>query len=239
MRRRAPRRHGVRRRRRRRPLDRPGQGGRLLHGDQRRGRHRRHGTPTSAAGSARPSRSSRRGSSASTTVEFLGLPDGILEYGVPLRRAIAEVVRRHRPEIVITGNFRDTWGGRQPQPGRPHRRPAGRRSTPSATPATAGSSPSSSPTASSRGAACARSGRSAPRRPTHGVDTTDTFDAGVASLRGAPAYIDGLGWENFDPREFLEGMSRGRPASGSASRFAATFEVFPLGWGRLSRPFVS
>lgn len=45
------------------------------------------------------------------TVEFLGLPDGVLEYGVPLRRAIAEVVRRHRPEIVITTNFRETWDG--------------------------------------------------------------------------------------------------------------------------------
>src|SRR3954453_17351070 len=30
-------------------------------------------------------------------VEFLGLPDGILEYGVPLRRELAAVVRRHRP----------------------------------------------------------------------------------------------------------------------------------------------
>ncbi|WP_278259527.1 PIG-L deacetylase family protein [Nocardioides convexus] len=47
-----------------------------------------------------------------STVEFLGLPDGVLEYGVALRRVLAEVVRRHRPEIVVTGNFRDTWGGR-------------------------------------------------------------------------------------------------------------------------------
>ena len=46
------------------------------------------------------------------TVEFLGLPDGILEYGVPLRRELAAVVRRHRPQIVVTGNFTDTWGGR-------------------------------------------------------------------------------------------------------------------------------
>ena len=45
------------------------------------------------------------------TVDFLGLPDGVLEYGVPLRRAICAAVRRHRPEIVITNNFRDTWGG--------------------------------------------------------------------------------------------------------------------------------
>src|SRR5688500_15247935 len=45
-------------------------------------------------------------------VDFLGLQDGVLEYGVPLRRVSAEVVRRHRPEIVVTGNFRDSWGGR-------------------------------------------------------------------------------------------------------------------------------
>ena len=43
-------------------------------------------------------------------VEFLGFPDGTLEYGLPLRAAVAQVVRRHRPEIVITGNFRDTFG---------------------------------------------------------------------------------------------------------------------------------
>ena len=45
------------------------------------------------------------------TVDFLGLADGVLEYGVGLRRAICAAVRRHRPEIVITNNFRDTWGG--------------------------------------------------------------------------------------------------------------------------------
>jgi len=44
-------------------------------------------------------------------VEFLSQPDGGVEYGVPLRRALARVVRRHRPEIVITTNCRDTWDG--------------------------------------------------------------------------------------------------------------------------------
>ena len=44
-------------------------------------------------------------------VDFLGFQDGVIEYGVPLRRAIAQVVRGYRPDIVITGNFRDTWGG--------------------------------------------------------------------------------------------------------------------------------
>src|SRR5581483_3740266 len=48
------------------------------------------------------------------TVEFLGHPDGVLEYGLPLRRDIARAVRRHRPEVVITTNFRDTYGGTFP-----------------------------------------------------------------------------------------------------------------------------
>src|SRR5919107_2027235 len=44
------------------------------------------------------------------TVQFLGFPDGVVQYGLPLRAAVADVVRRYRPEIVITGNFRDTYG---------------------------------------------------------------------------------------------------------------------------------
>src|SRR6478609_2907094 len=45
------------------------------------------------------------------TVDFLHQPDGILEYGVPMRRLLTAEIRRHRPDIVITGNFRDTFGG--------------------------------------------------------------------------------------------------------------------------------
>ena len=51
-----------------------------------------------------------------------------------------------------------------------------------------------------------------------------------ASESAHRAYIEGLGWENWDPREFLEGMSR---ATGQrlGVAFAAPFEVFPMGWG--------
>jgi hypothetical protein len=64
----------------------------------------------------------------------------------------------------------------------------------------------------------------------HGVDTTATFAAGVASLRAHSAYIEGLGWEHFDPEEFLEGMAR--PAGTRLGVPMATpFEVFPMGWG--------
>jgi LmbE family N-acetylglucosaminyl deacetylase len=44
-----------------------------------------------------------------TEVEFLGFRDGVLEAGPDLRRAIAGAIRRHRPELVVTGFFGATW----------------------------------------------------------------------------------------------------------------------------------
>ncbi|MEV4743183.1 PIG-L deacetylase family protein [Streptomyces sp. NPDC049555] len=46
-----------------------------------------------------------------TAVEFLGHTDGVLEYGMALRREVAAAVRRHRPELVLTLNHHDTWPG--------------------------------------------------------------------------------------------------------------------------------
>ena len=45
------------------------------------------------------------------TVEFLDHPDGVVEYGLPLRRDIARAIRVHRPEVVITLNFEMRFGG--------------------------------------------------------------------------------------------------------------------------------
>lgn len=42
-------------------------------------------------------------------VEFLSFPDGLLEAGVDLRRAVAGAIRRHRPDVVITINGDDFW----------------------------------------------------------------------------------------------------------------------------------
>ncbi len=61
-------------------------------------------------------------------------------------------------------------------------------------------------------------------------ETTDTFDQGVSSLAAHAAYIEGLGWENWDPREFLEGFGR-QTGQRLGVAFAASFEVFPMGWG--------
>src|SRR4051812_44067235 len=45
-----------------------------------------------------------------STVDFIGLPDGLLEPNLELRRAIAGAIRRHRPDVVFTMNFELTWG---------------------------------------------------------------------------------------------------------------------------------
>lgn len=162
-------------------------------------------------------------------VEFLGLPDGVLEYGVNLRREIAASVRRHRPDIVLTGNFRDTWGGVNLNQADHIAvgkavldavRDAGNRWI-----FTEQVESGLEPWGDVRAVWAFGSPQA-----THAVDTTETFDAGVASLEAHRAYIDGLGWENFDAREFLEGMARSAGQE-LAVAFAAPFEVFPMGWG--------
>lgn len=162
-------------------------------------------------------------------VEFLGQPDGVLEYGVALRKVICAAIRRHRPEIVITNNFRATWGGESLNQadhiavGRATLdavRDAGNRWV-FADQIAAGLQPWG-------GVRQVWAAGSPGSR--HAVDTTATFDRGVASLDAHRAYIDGLGWEFFDPREFLEGGAR--PAGTRLGMpMAATFEVFSMGWG--------
>lgn len=45
-------------------------------------------------------------------VEFLdGHTDGVIEYGTPLRRDLALAIRRHRPEVVLSGNRHETFMG--------------------------------------------------------------------------------------------------------------------------------
>lgn len=78
-------------------------------------------------------------------VEFLDHHDGVVEYGLDLRRDIAAAIRRHRPELIVTLNHRDTWGGAQGGGywNTPTTRPsAGPCWTRPVTPGTAGSSPS-------------------------------------------------------------------------------------------------
>ncbi len=161
-------------------------------------------------------------------VEFLRLPDGVLEYGVALRATIAQVVRRLRPEIVITNNFRETWGGETLNQadhiavGRATLdavRDAGNRWIFADQLADGTLEPWG-------GVRQVWANGSPDSR--HGVDTTATFARGVASLQAHTAYISGLGWADFDPEEFLEAAARS-VGTRLGTTFGTTFEVFKTG----------
>jgi LmbE family N-acetylglucosaminyl deacetylase len=137
------------------------------------------------------------------TVEFLGHPDGLVEYGVGLRRDIAAAIRRHRPEIVLTMNHELTWGGVAINHA-DHRAvglaaldacrdAANRWLHPDLGEAWSGV----------RAAYVAAMGET-----THYVDVSATIDRGVASLREHRAYLDGLGTD-FDPDTFLRSAAAG------------------------------
>ena len=156
-------------------------------------------------------------------VEFLGFPDGVLEYSLDLRRAVARAVRRHQPNVVITGNHRDSWG-----PGMPNQADHiafGRAVLDGVRDAanrwvfhelldeglqpwrTSSIFVASSPLA------------------THGVDVTETFDRGVASLEAHSEYLRGLGSHAMsEPREILETFARST-GTRLGCRFAVPFEV--------------
>ncbi|MFD4671556.1 PIG-L deacetylase family protein [Lentzea sp. NPDC058450] len=158
-----------------------------------------------------------------TDVEFLDHPDGTIEYGVPLRRDIASAIRRHKPEFVITGNYRETWPGGglnmadHIAVGRATVdavRDAGNRwifpelgleKWEGVRYVAAASSPLS----------------------THAVDITDSFDASVASLRAHKAYLEALSGDMADPEPFLRSM-----AENVGKRFggvlATSFELLAL-----------
>jgi LmbE family N-acetylglucosaminyl deacetylase len=156
-------------------------------------------------------------------VEFLDHPDGLVEYGVRLRRDLAAAFRRLRPELVLTMNFELTWGDGGTVNHADHRavglavldacRDA---ANPwvfgEAGPAWAGI----------RHVFVAASGD-----PTHFADVTATMDAGVASLREHRVYIEGLGRE-FDPDEFLRNMA-GYVGLGAGCEYAVGFRRYSAG----------
>jgi LmbE family N-acetylglucosaminyl deacetylase len=161
-------------------------------------------------------------------VEFLDHRDGVVEYGLPLRRDIARAVRRHRPEIVITATFAVLAAGFVSQAD--HRavglatldgaRDAGNRWV--------------FPELGEEGLEPWGGVRwvcfgGAPE-PNCGVDVSDFLDRGVASLRAHRAYFEGLGDGSSDPDQIVRWIaSAGGPRLGVAA--AALFEAYSLEFG--------
>ena len=152
----------------------------------------------------------------------MGHRDGIVEYGVPLRRDLAAAFRRLNPDVVITASFDLTWGENGPVNHSDHRAlglavldacrdAANGWVFPEAGP----------PCAGIRDAYVAASGD-----PTHFVDVTATINAGIASLREHRAYLEGLGGD-FDPDEFLRNMA-GFVGLGAGCEYAVGFRRYPM-----------
>ena len=68
------------------------------------------GVPPDVAGPLREEEERRSAAVVGVTeVDFLDHRDGVLVQGPELRRDLAAAIRRHRPELVVTGYFGATW----------------------------------------------------------------------------------------------------------------------------------
>ena len=154
-------------------------------------------------------------------VDFLDLPDGLLQPGLALREALATSIRLHQPEVVISISFDDRWGPTGPYNHSDHRvlgialidatrDAANRWLFPEAGP----------PWNGVRWLAFAGS-----TAPTHAVDVTDHIADGIASLRCHQTYIDALGGE-FDPDAFLRANAESAGAILGVD-YAVSFSVVP------------
>jgi LmbE family N-acetylglucosaminyl deacetylase len=160
-------------------------------------------------------------------VEFLDYRDGVISEGSDLRRDIVRAIRRHRPEVVVTGAFTVRMiGGMTNQAD--HRvvglatldaaRDAGNRWI---FPELADEG--LEPWGGVRYVCVAGA-----ERPTHGVDVTgEPLQRGIRSLAAHAEYTKALGAGAFEPGPFLTWVARmGGPAMGVAE--AALFDVHVL-----------
>lgn len=133
-------------------------------------------------------------------VEFLGLPDGLVVEGLDLRMLLTGVIRRHRPDVLLSINHRDSWGG--PSWNHPDHRAVGRSLLDAARDA---ANPWVFPERGEAWGGVRFAAFSGSPNATHAVDVGETFDAGVRSLECHRAYLDNLGGSMASPDEFLRG----------------------------------
>lgn len=151
------------------------------------------GLPPAQAGPLREDEERRGAAIVGVEVmEFGDHADGRLEEGLGLRRDVARAIRRHRPELLVTLNFAETWG---PARARGHLRPAALLSSPVRVQGSsvsrsggAGSSPSASP----RSARASTEARSI--RPGHAGSVIRSTTSGSMSVTSANVARTCPGW---------------------------------------------
>jgi LmbE family N-acetylglucosaminyl deacetylase len=160
-----------------------------------------------------------------TSVEFLDHADGSVEPGLVLRRDLARTVRAHKPDVVLSINFRESWG-----PGswnHVDHRVVGEALLDAVRDA---ANPWMFTELRDEGLEAWDAVRfvafNASTEPSHYVDVSDSIDRGVESLRAHAAYLEGLG-DGTDPDEFLRGSARAVGEQVGVP-YAVAFEVI---WG--------
>ena len=160
-------------------------------------------------------------------VEFLDHTDGVVEYGLPLRRDIARAIRTHRPEIIVSGAYDIRMFGSMVNQA-DHRavglavldaaRDAGNRWI----------FPELLDEGLEPWGGVRFVGYAGADRPSHGVDVTgEPLQRGIASLAAHAEYTKGLGASGFEPGPFLTWMARTNGAALGVEA-AVLFDVFML-----------
>jgi LmbE family N-acetylglucosaminyl deacetylase len=161
------------------------------------------------------------------TVEFLdGYADGLVEHGLPLRRDLAGAIRRHRPDVLVSINYRDRWGPGSPFNHADHRN-VGRALLDAARDAANRWLFTEQLDDATRPWATRLAAFNGSPSATHAVDVTGFLDHGIASLRAHRMYLTGLGDAGTDPDGFLRGTAESVGARQGVEH-AVAFEVVPL-----------
>ncbi len=156
------------------------------------------------------------------SLEFLDHADGLVTYGLELRRDLAAAIRRHRPEVLISGSFRESWGGYSWN--HADHRALGPALLDAARDA---GNPWLFPEAGEAWDGVRFALFAASPRSTHGVDVSDHLDMGVASLTCHSVYLEHLGEDAPDPDQMLRGFAASAgPRLGV--EYAVPFEFFEL-----------
>ncbi len=149
-----------------------------------------------------------------STLEYLDHPDGLVTEGVELRRDLTAAIRRLRPDIVVSINFRESWGG--PSWNHPDHRAVGRAALDAIRDA---GNRWLFPEAGEAWDGTRFVAFNASPQATHAVDVTDHLESGIASLRCHQTYLDAL-----DDAPDPDAMLRGAAAS-VGERFGCEYAV--------------
>lgn len=132
-----------------------------------------------------------------SVVEFLDHIDGLIEPDLVLRRDLSEAIRRHQPEVILSINHRDSWGGQSWN--HADHRAVGRAMLDAVRDA---ANPWIFPDAGQAWSGVRLAAFNASPESTHAVDVTGYVDRGIESLRCHELYLANLDGDG-DPGDAL------------------------------------